>query len=127
MARRHSGVAAELHEVGFSTRAINALVYGFGLEALDQLRTAHWGSVESREGLSWELSRIPNLGPRGVAQVQSFREHGSASRASELSPTSVSARLSPEEYAQLRRWAQDRGLSKSEAVRSILLSALQSR
>jgi hypothetical protein len=125
MARKHFGIAAELHEVGFSTRAINALVYGFGLERLHQLRTAPWGSVEARKGLSWDLLRVPNLGPRGLAQVQSFREHGSASLASELSSTIVSVRLSPAECARLQAWAEERGVSRPEAARLIVLRGLE--
>jgi len=65
------------------------------------------------------------MGPKGVAEVQAFREHGDARRAVAIAPTSVSARLSPAEVAKLDIWAAERGLSRTEAVRSIVLSTLR--
>lgn len=125
MARRRYGLEAELEDAGFSSRTINALKYGLQLASIEQLQSAEWGSQKHRNGLAWELSVLPNLGPKGFAEVQAFRDLGDARRAATVVPTSVSARLQPQEVAKLDAWASERGVSRTEAVRRILLSTLQ--
>lgn len=125
MAKLRYGLEQELAEAGFSSRTINALVYGLQLESLNQLRSGEWGSAKDRTGLASELSRLPNMGPKGIAEVQAFRECGDARRAVTVAPTSVSARLNPSEITKLDTWASERGLSRTEAVRSIVLSTLR--
>lgn len=124
MARRRYGLEGELAEAGFSSRTINALKYGLQLESIDQLKSAEWGSVKERTGLAGALSVLPNMGRKGFAEVQAFREHGDARRAATIAPTSVSARLDPPEIAKLDAWAAERGISRTEAVRRIVLSTL---
>ena len=125
MAKQRTRLEAELEDVGFSIRTIRALIYNLGLERLEDLKSAEWGSVKERTGLATVLSRLPNMGPKGVAEVQAFREHGDARRATKIAPTSVGARLHPSELAALDAWATTRGLTRSEAVHEILISALQ--
>ncbi len=125
MAKRRYGLEAELAEVGFSSRTINALIYSLRLESIDQLRSAEWGSEKDRTGLAWILSTLPNMGAKGSAEVRAFRDHGDARRAVTMAPSSVSARLQPQEVAKLDAWAAERGLSRTEAVRSIVPSTLQ--
>ena len=125
MARERQGLEGELASAGFSTRTINALIYGLQLQSVDKLRSAEWGSIKAGTRLVTAPSRTTNMGPKGVAEVQAFREQGDARRAAPAGPSSVSARLQPNELARLDAWAIEHGMNRAEAVRTMVLSALQ--
>jgi Ribbon-helix-helix protein, copG family len=125
MARHRQGLEGELASAGFSTRTINALIYGLQLQSVDELRSAEWAPVGDKNGLATTLGRIPNMGAKGLAEVQAFREQGDARQAIPSGPSSVSARLRPNELASLDAWAAAHGMSRAEAIRTMLLSALQ--
>lgn len=125
MARWAQGsLGAQLHEAGFTARTIHALIYSLRLESLEELRTAEWGSVRDGTGLATVLSRLPNMGPKGFAEVQAFREHGDPRKANEIAATSVSAKFSPDELRALDEWAKKRGVTRTGAVRAIVRAAI---
>jgi hypothetical protein len=119
MARRHFGLAAELAEAGFSTRAINALIYSLQLESLEALRRAPW------EDLMLELSRTPNVGKKVIAEVEAFRS-GRDPKSAVPIQTYVSVPFDAHALAALDAWIsrQPEQLTRPEAVRCLVAKAI---
>jgi hypothetical protein len=126
MGKPRQDFAAELADVGFSNRTINAVIYDLQLESMDELRQLEWGSVKERTGLVTALNRLPHIGMKSIAEVQAFRELGNASLAASLAPTEVRVFLQPGEIKALERWASERGLTRTEAVRALIKRAADS-
>lgn len=125
MASQPIDLRERLQDAGFSTRTINALINSYELQHLGQLTAAEWDSAEDSSGLMAALRRLPNLGQKGIAEVQAFREFGDARMASRIAPTNVSIRLEPNELASLDVWARGRGFTRAEAVHAILAAVLK--
>jgi hypothetical protein len=68
---------------------------------LAELKTREWGDRRAPGTLAWELSTTPNLGPKSLAEIESFRAHGDLAAAKLVGPTHVRVPLSAGQLAAL--------------------------
>jgi hypothetical protein len=127
MARKRYGLEAELHEAGFSTRAIHALIYSVGIESLDELRRLPWGDRRDHQSLCGRLGVSPNVGKKCLAEVEAFRAGKDPRSARAPGPFYVSAPLDEAQLAALDAWiaAQPKPVSRPEAIRAMVAAALE--
>lgn len=109
---------------GFSKRTAVALAT-LRVSGPEELRTLPWGDYRERTGLVWELARLPNMGRKGLSEVIAFREHGDPRQANEVGGTSVTVRLAPDAAKRLDEWARRAGVSRSQAMRQLMMDGLQ--
>ncbi len=121
------GLGQALREAGFSGRTAQALAYCGLIQTPEDLKTMRWGEPSDRTTLRGMLGVVPGLGPKGIAEIEAFRATGAPRDAELNAPTSVSTKLHPAELAALDRWIerQDTRVSRSQAVRLIVLSELR--
>jgi hypothetical protein len=125
---RQRRLRSELQQVGFSTRAINALVYGTNVSSIEDLRSRRWGSPTDQYSLCFELSRVPNLGQKGLAEVLAFRE-GNAPRSAHAPVTvSVSVPMDAEMIGALDGFIakQPGKIKRPAAIRALVAAGLRS-
>ena len=79
-----------------------------------------------RGGLSYELYRLPNVGPKGLTEVKAFRVGQNPSLAIDAQSVRLRVELGAEERSANRDWmASHPSISRlSDAVRVILTEAL---
>jgi len=111
---------------GFSSHTINALIRHSRVGSLEQLKNAPWGDRRVPGTLAWQLATTPNLGRKGIAEVEAFRaglDPGTA-RAPGLTYTSVP--LSPVELNALDAFLakQPKKVSRPEAIRAFVATGL---
>ena len=116
-----------LKGAGFSSRTAHALAYGSVATSLADLKSRPWGSREEQDGLMWDLRCLPNLGPKGMAEVVAFRAGLDPRSAKAPGAERVSVPFKPEELASLDAWIakQPSKTNRPEAIRILTAAALQ--
>ena len=109
----------DLQQAGFSTRTINALVYGSRVKDIEELQSAPWGDRNLPDTLCWELSVAPSMGPKGIAEVEAFRRGEDPRSAKRSGPANVTVRLTEDQLAKLDAYrdAQSDKPTRAEALR----------
>ena len=117
----------DLKAAGFSTRTVHGLIYGAGIASIEHLRSAPWGSLAERQGLVWELHCSPNMGAKGLAEVEAFRRGEDPRKAKPPGPERVSVPFEPDQIAALDAWIakQPKPVSRHEAIRAFVAAGLQ--
>jgi hypothetical protein len=113
---------------GFSTRTANALIYSARINHPDELKTGDWGNGRpDDEGLSRRLTVTPNLGAKGLAEVEAFRAGRDPRTAVAPGPTKFTVPLDDGQLAALDAWiaAQPKPVSRPEAIRAMVAVALK--
>jgi hypothetical protein len=120
---------SELVAAGFSTRTRNALTSNFSpVTSLEELRTRPWGHRNAPHTLSRQLWRTPNLGRKGMAEVEVFREGGDPRTARPRGMTYMNVPLDPAQLTALDAWiaSQPKPLSRPQALRRLAVRGLPS-
>lgn len=128
MPRRFYGLEAELHEAGFSTRTITAIVYGAGIKSLDELKSTPWGTGNPGDnGLAWKLATTGNFGKKGLAEVEAFREGRDVRSARPPGPASLTIPMESKMLAELDAFIarQPKPTTRPEAIREFVAAALR--
>jgi hypothetical protein len=125
---RQRRLRSQLQQVGFSTRAINALVYGTNVSSIEDLRSRQWGSPSDQHSLCFELSRVPNLGQKGLAEVLAFREGNHPRSAYTPVTVSVSVPMDAELIGALDGFIakQPGKIKRPAAIRALVAAGLRS-
>jgi hypothetical protein len=94
---------------------------------VEELRTRRWGNgAPGDDGLLRQLSTVPGLGPKGIAQVEAWRNGRHPSSAVAPGPVRVSVPLEPDTVTALDAWIaqQPTPVTRAEAIRAMVTASL---
>jgi hypothetical protein len=117
-------LAGQLKAAGFSSRTANALVHGAKIPSLEHVRKAHWGDGSPGSGLRWELSCCPNMGPKGLAEVEAYRRGEHPGPARPPGPVRLSVSIEEHLLPGLDAWIEHQAEPRPTRAQALLRLAM---